>query len=76
MWTKLPTIKSKPAKSKISSKINWSFMTHFTPATFMTLSSKTAAIAISRTAHVESPSPISSAIDSPKPKTFKAQPTA
>lgn len=42
----------------------------------MTLSNKTAAIAISRTAQVEPTNPINSAMDSPNPKTFKAQPTA
>lgn len=74
--TKLPTIKSKPASNKIRSKINCNFITHFTPATLIMLSNKTAAHAIDLTAHLESPNPISSAIDSPKPKTFRAHPTA
>lgn len=56
--------------------MNCSFITHLTPATLITLRSTTAAIPIPLMAHLESPAPINCAIDSPKPNTFRAQPTA
>lgn len=73
---KLPTMKSNPANKRISKRMNCNLITHFTPATLIMLSNKTAAEAIDLTAHFESPKPISSAIDSPNPKTLSAQPTA
>lgn len=73
---KLPTMKSRPANSRISKRINCNFMTHLTPATFITPNRRTAAPAINLTAHIEFPRPISSAMDSPNPSTFNAHPTA
>lgn len=74
--TKLPTMKSSPAKSSTSSSKNCSFTTHLTPATLMTLSSSTAPVAKPRMAHLLFSNPTSPAIDSPKPSTLSAQPTA
>lgn len=75
VWVKLPTIKSTPAKSRIRRRTNCNFTTHFTPATLITDNSTTAAHAKPRCAHVDSKF-TRPAIDSPKPKTFRAQPTA
>lgn len=50
-------------------------MTHFTPATFIIERSITAAQAKPLCAQADS-KPTSPAMDSPKPKTFKAHPTA
>lgn len=73
---KLPTMKSNADMSRIISKMNCSLMTHLTPATFMEPSSKTAAVAKPRMAHLLPSSPTKPAIDSPKPMTLRAQPTA
>lgn len=72
---KEPTKKSSAASNIISSKTNCNFITHLTPATLITPNNSTAAIAKPLAAHVLS-APIKFAIDSPKPKTLRAQPTA
>ena len=75
MCVKLPTVKSTPASRSIRSKTNCSLTTHLTPATFIMDRRITAVQAKPRWAHADS-KPTSPAIDSPKPNTFSAQPTA
>lgn len=75
VWVKLPTKKSTPARSRSKRRINCNLMTHLTPATLITDNNITAAQAKPRWAQVDS-KPTRPAIDSPKPKTFRAQPTA
>lgn len=75
-----PTKKSRAASMIIMSSANCSFTTHFTPATLIVPSSSTAAMANPRDAHLcvslSGSATTKPAIDSPKPNTFKAQPTA
>lgn len=73
---KLPTMKSNADMSRIISKMNCSLMTHLTPATLMQPSNRTAAVAKPRIAHLLPSSPTKPAMDSPKPMTLSAQPTA
>lgn len=70
-----PMKKSNAANNMITRSANCSLMTHFTPATLIVPSKSTAATAKPLAAQVLL-ALTKSAIDSPKPNTFKAQPTA
>lgn len=70
-----PTKKSTAASSITSNSANCSLMTHLTPATLIVPSKSTAETAKPRAAQVLSV-PTRFAMDSPKPNTLSAQPTA
>lgn len=61
---------------RIISRANWSFTTHFTPATLIVPNRMTADAAKALTAQGLCSKPTSPAIDSPNPKTLRAHPTA
>lgn len=75
MLVRDPTKKSNAANNIITSSRNCSLITHLTPAILMVPRSITAATAKALAAHVLSVV-TKFAIDSPKPNTFKAHPTA
>jgi hypothetical protein len=70
-----PTKKSRAANKITNKRMNCNLMTHFTPAIFIVPSRSTAPIAKPLAAQALS-HPTRLAIDSPKPTTFRAHPTA